>query len=208
MWDIIRSSFEDLTVNLWISQIAGLIGLIVIGISYLFKKKKFIAIATISFIFFIIEQAFAALYSNLIVSSSCFIRNLLMVYFLFKKKKELPKGIVFGLLGVMWISILIYLGFSNTFSKWDNYLPPLIVTMSTITQNNKKEIVVKIGALLHEGGFLVYYLVYHLPLSILRQIILVVACFIGLILIIVQMIKRSTKDQVKDASIEEKEESI
>ena len=131
-----------------------------------------------------------------------------MVYFLFKKKKELPKGIVFGLLGVMWVSILIYLGFSNTFSKWDNYLPPVIVTMSTITQNNKKEIVVKIGALLHEGGFLAYYLVYHLPLSILRQIILVVACFIGLVLIIVQMIKRSTKDQVKDAIIEEKEESI
>lgn len=208
MWDIIRRSFEDLTVNLWISQIAGLIGLIVIGISYLFKKKKFIAIATISFIFFIIEQAFAALYSNLIVSSTCFIRNLLMVYFLFKKKKVLPKGIVFGLLGVMWISILIYLGFSNTFSKWDNYLPPVIVTMSTITQNNKKEIVVKIGALLHEGGFLAYYLVYHLPLSILRQIILVVACFIGLVLIIVQMIKRSTKDVVKDAIIEEKEESI
>ena len=208
MWDIIRSSFEDLTVNLWISQIAGLIGLIVIGISYLFKKKKFIAIATISFIFFIIEQAFAALYSNLIVSSTCFIRNLLMVYFLFKKKKELPKGIVFGLLGVMWVSILIYLGFSNTSSKWDNYLPPVIVTMSTITQNNKKEIVVKIGALLHEGGFSAYYLVYHLPLSILRQIILVVACFIGLVLIIVQMIKRSTKDQVKDAIIEEKEESI
>lgn len=207
MWDIIRNSFEDLTVNLWISQIAGLIGLIVIGISYLFKKKEFIAIATISFIFFIIEQAFAALYSNLIVSSTCFIRNLLMVYFLFKKKKELPKEIVFGLLGVMWISILIYLGFSNTFSKWDNYLPPLIVTMSTITQNNKKEIVVKIGALLHEGGFLAYYLVYHLPLSILRQIILVVACFIGLVLIIVQMIKRSTKD-AKDAIIEEKEESI
>ena len=208
MWDIIRRSFEDLTVNLWISQIAGLIGLIVIGISYLFKKKKFIAIATISFIFFIIEQAFAALYSNLIVSSTCFIRNLLMVYFLFKKKKELPKGIVFGLLGVMWVSILIYLGFSNTFSKWDNYLPPVIVTMSTITQNNKKEIVVKIGALLQEGGFLAYYLVYHLPLSILRQIILVVTCFIGLVLILVQMIKRSTKDVVKDAIIEEKEESI
>ena len=66
----------------------------------------------------------------------------------------------------------------------------------------------KIGALLHEGGFLAYYFVYHLPLSILRQIILVIACFIGLVLIIVQMIKRSTKDQVKDASIEEKEESI
>lgn len=208
MWDIIRSSFEDLTVNLWISQIAGLIGLIVIGISYLFKKKEFIAIATISFIFFILEQAFAALYSNLIVSSTCFIRNLLMIYFLYKKHKELPKGIVFGLLGVMWISILIYLGFSNEFSKWDNYLPPLIVTMSTITQNNKKEIVVKIGALLHEGGFLAYYLVYHLPLSILRQFILVIACFIGLVLIIVQMMKKSTKDGVKDATIDEKDESI
>ena len=131
-----------------------------------------------------------------------------MVYFLFKKNKELPKGIVFGLLGVMWISILIYLGFSNTFSKWDNYLPPLLVTMSTITQNNKKEIVVKIGSLLHEGGFLGYYFVYHLPLSILRQIILVIACLIGLVIIIVQMIKRSTKDGVKDALIDEKEESI
>ena len=48
----------------------------------------------------------------------------------------------------------------------------------------------------------------YLPLSILRQFILVIACFIGLVLIIVQMMKKSTKDGVKDATIDEKDESI
>ena len=189
--DFIIDSFKDLTIPLWISQISGFIGLIIIFISYLFKKKKFLMIATTSFIFFIIEQAFALLYSNLIVSSICFIRNIIMLVYLLKKNKELPRYIVYSLIGVMWIGIIIYMAITNTFNVFDNYLPPLIVTMSTITQNFKNEFVVKIGALFHESGFLVYYLIYHLPLSIFRQIVLVIATLIGLILLIIHYILKS-----------------
>ena len=90
----------------------------------------------------------------------------------------------------MWVGIILYLILSNSFTVWDNYLPPAIVTMSTITQNNKKEIVVKIGALLHESGFLVYYLVNRVPFSSLRQVILVIACLIGIILLIKNRMKK------------------
>lgn len=120
-----------------------------------------------------------------------------MVYFLCKKDKELPKYLVFTLIGVMWALIILYLAYSNTFGQWDNYLPPAIVTMSTITQNNKREVVVKIGALFHESGFLVYYLVYRLPFSVLRQGILVFACLIGLTFLIINMVKSKKNKNIE-----------
>ena len=76
----------------------------------------------------------------------------------------------------------IWLNWSNV--GWSNYLPALIVTMSTITQNFKNEYVVKVGSIFHEGGFLVYFLIQQLPFSIFRQITLVIATTIGLCLII------------------------
>lgn len=173
----------NLSKELWISQISGLIGLIVIGISYLFPKKKFLLIATISFIFFIIEQLFARTYSNLIVSSVCFIRNLLMTIFLIKMDKKLPRSILVSLLSLMWVSEIIYMACTKSFLVFDNYLPPLIVTMSSFTQNSKNEYIVKIGATLHESGFLIYYIIYQLPFSILRQLILVVSAIIGIIIL-------------------------
>ena len=172
------------TPYLWISQISGLIGLVVIFISYLFKKKKFLAIASISFIFFILEQAFAVLISSLIVTCVCFIRNILMLILLLKEEKPLPKWLVYGLIGLMWVGVIIYMCVAHEFNKFDNYLPALIVTMSTITQNFKNEYVVKVGSIFHEGGFLVYFIIQQLPFSIFRQICLVIATTIGLCLII------------------------
>lgn len=194
--ELIIDSFRGLTIPLWISQISGLIGLIIIFISYLFKKKKFLMIATFSFIFFIIEQAFALLYSNLIVSSICLIRNVLMLIFLIKKDKELPKYIIYSLIGVMWLCIIIYMAITDTFALFDNYLPPFIVTISTITQNFKNEFVVKIGALFHESGFLIYYSIYHLPLSIFRQAVLVLATLIGLIILIIHYFKQPDETNI------------
>ncbi len=200
MIDEIIKSFTDLTPMLWVSQIAGLIGLITIGIAYLFDKKRFLLIGTISFVFFIIEQAFALLYSNLIVSSVCFIRNILMVIMLYKYNKELSKYLIIALLVVMWSGVLIYMGISNTFGVWDNYLPPAIVTMSTITQNSKNEYVVKGGSTLHETGFLIYYLVYRLPLSVLRQGILVIAALIGIGILVYKSVKN--KKNIENINIE------
>ena len=102
---------------------------------------------------------------------------------MFKKNKELPKKILFSLLLIMWISEIIYMAISKTFFVLDNYLPPVIVTMSTFTQNSKNEYIVKIGVTLHETGFLIYYLIYKLPISIFRQVVLVVSSLIGIIIL-------------------------
>ncbi len=196
MIDEIIKSFTDLTPILWVSQIAGLLGLITIGIAYLFDKKRFLAIATIAFVFFIIEQVLAALYSNLIVSATCLIRNLLMFIMMSKYNKELSKYIVVALIVLMWSGVIIYMAVSNTFGVWDNYLPPAIVTMSTITQNNKNEYVVKVGSTLHESGFLVYYLVYRLPFSIFRQVVLIIAALIGMGILIYKSVKKNKAQNI------------
>lgn len=200
MIDEIIKSFTDLTPMLWVSQISGVIGLITLGIAYLFDKKRFLAIGSLSFVFFIIEQAFALLYSNLVVSSVCFIRNILMFIMMVKYKKELSKYIVLALLVVMWSGVLIYMGISNTFNIWDNYLPPAIVTMSTITQNNKNEFVVKGGSAIHETGFFIYYLAYRLPLSILRQGILIIATLVGIGILIYKRVKN--KKNIENINME------
>lgn len=200
MFKEIFESFQNLTPILWVSQIAGLLGLITIGIAYLFEKKRFLAIATLAFVFFVIEQVCAELYSNLIVSSVCLVRNLVMFILLAKFNKELPKYMVVAFIAIMWIGVILYMAVSHTFDQWDNYLPPAIVTMSGITQNNKNEYVVKVGATLHETGFLVYYLVYMLPVSIFRQVILIVAAIIGLIILINKNVNKKKDDEIEGVS--------
>ena len=196
-------SFKNLTPILWVSQIAGLIGLLIVGVAYLFEKRRFLAISTIAVLFFIVEQSCALLYSNLIVTTSCLIRNILMYVFLVKSNKEVPLYILGLLLVLMWAGIITYLAISQTFDQWDNYLPPAIVTMSTFTQNNKNEYVVKIGSAAHETGFLIYYIIYMLPVSILREAILIIAALVGLALIIVKNIKKK-----KEIDLEENHDSI
>ncbi len=196
-------SFKNLTPILWVSQIAGLIGLLIVGVAYLFEKRRFLAISTIAVLFFIVEQSCALLYSNLIVTTSCLIRNILMYVFLVKSNKEVPLYILGLLLVLMWAGIITYLAISQTFDQWDNYLPPAIVTMSTFTQNNKNEYVVKIGSAAHETGFLIYYIIYMLPVSILREAILIIAALVGLALIIIKNIKKK-----KEINLENNHDSI
>ena len=99
------------------------------------------------------------------------------------------------------IKIITYLSISQTFDQWDNYLPPAIVTMSTFTQNNKNEYVVKIGSAAHETGFLIYYIIYMLPVSILREAILIIAALVGLALIIINNVKKKKEIELE---VEEK----
>ena len=183
MWQSIISSFENLTPLLWVSQICGIIGFILICISYQFDRKRFLLISSFSLFFFALESGCALLFANLIVSSMCLIRNILMFIYFVYKKEELPKYMLFILLGVMWIGEFILMGITKTFNVFDYYLPPLISTFSTFTQNSKKYYIVKIGATIHETGFLIYYFIYQLPFSILRQAILVLSALISLVVI-------------------------
>ena len=75
---------------------------------------------------------------------------------------------LFILLGVMWLGELILMGITSSFDVFDYYLPPFISTFSSFTQNSKKYYIVKLGATIHETGFLIYYIIYQLPFSILR----------------------------------------
>ena len=189
MWQSIISSFENLTPLLWVSQICGIIGFILICISYQFDRKRFLLISSFSFVFFALESGCALLYANLIVSSICLIRNILMFIFFVYKKEELPKYMLFILLGVMWIGEFILMGITRTFNIFDYCLPPLISTFSTFTQNSKKYYIVKIGATIHETGFLIYYIIYQLPFSILRQAILVISALVSLVVIFIKYVK-------------------
>ena len=189
MWQSIISSFENLTPLLWVSQICGIIGFILICISYQFDRKRFLLISSFSFVFFALESGCALLFANLIVSSMCLIRNILMFIYFVYKKEELPKYMLFILLGVMWLGELILMGITSSFDVFDYYLPPFISTFSSFTQNSKKYYIVKLGAIIHETGFLIYYIIYQLPFSILRQAILVISALVSLIIIGVRYFK-------------------
>ena len=197
MWQSIISSFENLTPLLWVSQICGIIGFILICISYQFDRKRFLLISSFSLFFFALESGCALLFANLIVSSMCLIRNILMFIYFVYKKEELPKYMLFILLGVMWIGEFILMGITKTFNVFDYYLPPLISTFSTFTQNSKKYYIVKIGATIHETGFLIYYFIYQLPFSILRQAILVLSALISLVVIGIRCFRNKKVNYVK-----------
>ena len=200
MWQGIISSFENLTPLLWVSQICGIIGFILICISYQFDRKRFLLISSFSFVFFALESGCALLYANLIVSSICLIRNILMFIFFVYKKEELPKYILLILLGVMWIGEFILMGITRTFNVFDYYLPPLISTFSTFTQNSKKYYIVKIGATIHETGFLIYYIIYQLPFSILRQAILVISALVSLVVIGIRFFRNKKVNYVESTN--------
>lgn len=200
MWEQIAGSFSGLTPLGWASQICGLIGLVFLGISYLCKKKTFLLIASFAFVFFILEQVFVYLWGGLIVTCVCFARNLLMLFFLWKKNKELSKQLVYGLLVLMWVLLIVYMAITHEFGVWTNYVPAAVVTLSTFTQNSKNELIVKGGATIHETGFLIFYLnIPNMPISVMRQILLVVAGLIGLTLVIIRLIKNNKNAPVAES---------
>jgi len=190
-WQEIAQTFSDLTGILWASQIFGLIGFAITTFANTLSKKKFLLLGAIASVFFILEQVLASLYSNAIVSLICLIRNMIMFILLVKKNKETPFYILVILLGITWAFEFTYMGITNTLGNWLNYLPPAIITIATFGQNSKNEFVVKGFTIFHSSGFFVYYLINRLPFSILREIVLITACLVGLILLIYNNRKNS-----------------
>jgi len=195
MWNLIVSSFQNLTPMLWAGQILGLIGFILSIFSYLVKKKNFLILISLAFVFIILDQAFAGLWAGMIVTITGITRNLIMLYFLIKYDKEAPTYIMYITLGAMIIAEGVYMGLTDSFGKWDNYLLPGLVIATTFTQNCRNEYVVKIGSTLYEAGALVYYIIYQLPFSIFREVCLVIACLVGIVLLAIKQHKE--KSEVK-----------
>ncbi len=205
MLEKILDSFRDLTPILWVSQIAGLIGLILVCISYQFDKKKYLAISVIAFSFFVIEQVCAVLVVNVIVTIAGLLRNLLIALYIKRKnEKTVPQRQLWCLVGIMWVAVFAAMGImtlatnKNEFADWTNYLPLVLVSIFSILINNKNYYLCKLGAFIQEGGFLVYYAIFRLPVSALRQAILTTSVIVSVIIMIVKDIKKNN-----DRSVEE-----
>lgn len=195
MIEEIKSVFDGLTPILWASQICGIIGFIIIVISYQFDRKKFLLISGFAYIFFVLEQILAGLYSNMIVSVLGFIRNMLIIFFLIKKQKEMPNYFIYILLAITWIIEIIFFAIDGAaLRNFENYLPPLLVTIYTLVANNKNYYILKAGAFVQEAGFMAYYLLNGLPFSFLRQLILVISIMVSVIIMLIKSKKEKQKN--------------
>ena len=184
-------SFKDLTPILWASQICGLVGLVFIFISYQFKKKTYFILASISMLFFFLEQALAGLFANTIVTTGALIRNVVLAIYVCNGKEKSPDYFIYILIGLVWISEFILFITNGTIGIWDNYLPPILWTIATVTSNHKNYYVLKLGMLVHEIGFLVYYAIYALPFSVMRQAILAASIIVSIIVMLISKFKKS-----------------
>lgn len=165
---------------LWVSQICGLLGFFIITVSYQFKKSSFLLVSGISYILFALESGIAGLFSNAIVSAMSFVRNMVMLYFLTRKKREMPACGAIVIVAIIWIAeILLFAADSSVRGDWGNYLPPVLVTLYTFAANHKNYYVLKAGAFLLETGFLVFFLLNGLPFSVLRQAVLVLSVLVS-----------------------------
>lgn len=191
-------SFKELTPILWTSQICGLVGLVIIFISYQFKKKTYFILASISMVFFFLEQAFAGLFSNTIVTTTALIRNVLIGIYVCKGKEKAPDYFIYILLSLMWVVEISVFAITGTLNVWDNYLPPVMVTMATFTSNSKNYYVLKGGMLIHEIGFLIYYAFYNLPFSMIRQAVLSISIIVSIIVMIIRDIRKRQSAEINN----------
>ena len=193
MIDAILSSFRDLTPILWVSQICGLVGLAFIFISYQFKKSTYFVLASISMVFFFLEQAFAGLFANTVVTTGALIRNIVLAFYVLHGKEKAPDFFIYILIGLVWLTEIILFLCNGQIGVWDNYLPPILWSIATITSNSINYYILKLGILVHEIGFLTYYAIYALPFSVIRQAILALSIIVSLIVMIIKAIKQKQK---------------
>jgi len=189
MFEQIIEMFRNLTPILWVSQITGIIGFIIILISYQFDKKKYILISTLGLVFLLAEQVIALLIAN---SISLFIniwRNILMFYFLEKKNKELPNYMILILLGLNWTTTLIYIHSIHAALEIFNYLPIIATTIQTIGQNSKNYYVVKLTILIGEACYIAYFALAGLPFSMFRELVLTGSAIISLVVLFIKDLK-------------------
>lgn len=157
----------------WLAQLFDIIGFIIIAIAYQQKKKAFILVSMIAYFFFVLEPLSILLidgtntYANIIGSASGIVRNIFMIYYLTKKNKEVPMWIAIAILAVTWGLNVFF------FDEWYTYIPCVALTICTITAVQKNYYILKVGAMLNEGAYIVYNFVVGGYAGVIREIILV-----------------------------------
>ncbi len=176
-----------------LAQVAGFIGLAIILYSYFQEKLLFLVISGFSYLFFIAEGFFllpdSETLTNVIGNVIALFRNGLLVFWLAKKKKDLPAWAALPFVVVFWLTSI------PSFGAWYTYIPPITVSLYSIAATCKNYYVVKGAALLHESAFLLYHPVTGAYIGGVRQAVLVLI----LIISIVRMYKRDHTNPIKQS---------
>ncbi len=178
MIKIIQDAFTGLTPILWVSQACGIVGFLLFLVSTQLPKNSYLLCAAISYLFFTAESLLAGLFVNSFLCIVSFVRNVITVYFLTKKNSELPKVFIYAILVTVWVGEIIIISVQHGWNQPINFLPTVMVTFLTVIQNSPNKYVVKLGVLIHESGYLCYFIYFSLPFSILRQSFFVLSCIL------------------------------
>lgn len=194
LFESFKLMFEGLSIWGWIGQISGLIGFLIVLISFQCNKKNYCFLAGLSMILFLIEATSSkASMANFMVCLVSLIRNLWMYFKIKKEKGELTNIEVWSLLISLWIGQIIYMIIFNGFGQVTSYFTPVTATILTFLQNNKNYYIVKLGNLIQESGALALFIICGLPFSIFRQIILVLSIIISVIIMLFKQNKLNKK---------------
>lgn len=190
LFESIKTMFDGLSVWGWIGQISGLIGFLIVLVSFQCKKKTYCLLAGLSMFLFIIEStASVSSMANFSVCVMALVRNLWMYVRLKNGKGEFDKKSIWLLIGLMWTGQIIYMSVTNSFLELTSYFTSVTATILTVLQNNKNYYVVKLGNLIQECGALALFIICSLPFSIFRQIILVSSILLSIVILIINDIR-------------------
>ncbi len=171
------------TVNLF-AQIAGLAGLVLIVWAYQLRKKGFLILSTAAMLFFLAEScilyADADTFTGIVLNAAAIVRNLLMLLFLCRFRREMPPWAAVCLLLPVWAVCAFHV------SAWYTWLPPLLQTVYTFCALSKNYFVLKGGAFVLESGNLFYHAAVGAYVGIVRQIMLVTSVVAGTIVLAVR----------------------
>ncbi len=185
--DSIKDMFVGLSTWGWVGQIAGLVGFVIIFLSFQLSKKNYCLLAGIAMILFLIESTTSVTsMANFTVCLMSLIRNIWMYIKLKKGKGELTKVEVYSLIIFLWVGQLVYMTSTHTFNQLTSYFTPVTTTILTFLQNNKNYYIVKLGNLMQEGGALALYIISKMPFSIFREIILLTSICVSIVVMFVK----------------------
>lgn len=160
------------------AQICGLIGLVIILVSYQQKKLTFLWVQLIGYVFCLAESALCFGWTNVVITFTAMMRNVLMLLFLVKRGKELPLAFTLLLLAAMWGGCV---PFFVTAFRWYDLLPPTLITLSTLCAISSNYYVLKAGALTQEYCFIAYQASIGAYIGVVRQVVLGTGVLISII---------------------------
>ena len=159
-----------------LAQIFGIFMLIFLVLSYQKGRKGYLIYLSIAYFFCAIESFILLAYSNVVCCVVSTIRNLTVLSYM-KKGKEVPvKWTLLFLIPIVAVGI-----WSLVVSPWYNIFPPMLVIIHTFLTVQPKVMVLKVGCVFVELGYLIFDIFIGAYIGVIRQIFTIISVITGII---------------------------